>query len=911
MKSSIPHSIICLVLITQPFLVKPQTAAYIPADFKGEAPSSNGCFIRNQGQLRTLQETAAARVTAYSMQFVPQLFVEKDNILSVALGTRDTIIATVDTIVKFNIEFFGPNLNTQSYISYHEPLDDRYNFLLGHLSAPLMGLTSYRRLIYRDVFPNIDVHVYSNQMGPKLYMVMRPGANPTDLRMRFVGQDSLIMDAFGFLRPYVQGRYIVLPRGLCYQEINGDLVMVHAQLGYQLNTGTAEVNFQPVSYNNAHPLIIDISASLGPQGGGEVIPPKWATYYGHTENDRASDGTVLPNGGLLVVGTTYSPAFPLEFAEFGTFDGSRMAYVSEFDGQYKREYTTFFGGNGVDNGNSIALAPGGQSFYLFGETTSNNLQMVNPGNGAFMDNTPQLYNGYIAKLSRANPFETPAEWVTYFGAGIQSCSSIRTASNGEVYILGDTRAFGPAPDPETTCQGTTGTFPICNQLGSSAFIQTFPNSPNDGDAYFCRFNANLNLVQSTFFGGSSADHGNKIAVDNAAQRVYIIGTTNSIRQAYTNCQPTGAGFPLCNPGGGAYFQQNLNGTNSQNGGLHFDAYVASFSTNGALDWSTFFGGWHTENGFATTVNPVNQSLYLGGFSQTSFGYATNDCSPPTTNGFPSCAAGNQEQYPYAGGGSDAYVARFGLGDRSLKWSTFLGRGGIDGLDAMGWDEGGNIWLGGVTQGGGSVSGTIPLATLNGVYSQDLHADEGGSEVKYDGMFYSFSPTDVLRHGSYFGGRGNDDDVRIMAPSASGQLYMGGSSGSDADFPFACPPTPDPYCYLTYATLLPNTTESFYTDLRHGTDVGMDEGSVSMQPMHVYPNPTTGTLTLALPENVSGTIAVNVFDAQGKLALAIPTLSVSGSAPVELKLGDLPSGMYLLRAEQPQGAYYSNTTFILE
>ena len=267
-----------------------QVSAYIPVDFKGEAPSPNGCFIYNRGQLLD-SDGRPAKVHAYSMQYFPQMFIQKDNTLSITLDTRDTIAATLDTIVKFDIKFMGAHLNPSSYISLEEPLADQYNFVLGHLASPLLGQTSYRRVIYRDVYPFIDVHVYSNKWGPKLYMVMRPGANPTDLRMKFMGQDSLIMDAFGYLKPYIHGRNIVLPKGLCYQEIAGNPVLVNAQLAYQMDSASAEVNFMPASYNPNYPLIIDISAMGPADASGAAVPPKWNTFYGHTANDWANDGT--------------------------------------------------------------------------------------------------------------------------------------------------------------------------------------------------------------------------------------------------------------------------------------------------------------------------------------------------------------------------------------------------------------------------------------------------------------------------------------------------------------------------------------------------------------------------------------------------------------------------------------------
>ena len=54
------------------------------------------------------------------MQYFPQMFVERDNAISIALGARDTILATQDTIVKFLIEFIGPNLNLNSQVNLHD-----------------------------------------------------------------------------------------------------------------------------------------------------------------------------------------------------------------------------------------------------------------------------------------------------------------------------------------------------------------------------------------------------------------------------------------------------------------------------------------------------------------------------------------------------------------------------------------------------------------------------------------------------------------------------------------------------------------------------------------------------------------------------------------------------------------------
>jgi len=872
-----------------------QAVVHIPVDFKGEAPSSNGCFIPNQGQLLDTEGRPATKVTAYSLQYYPQMFIEKDNTLSITLDTRDTIAETLDTIVKFEIRFIGEHLDPSSYITLHEPLPDKYNFVLGHLANPLLGLTSYRRVIYRDVYPFIDVHVYSNKWGPKLYMVMRPGADPMHLHMKFVGQDSLIMDALGYLKPYIEGRNIILPKGLCYQEIDGDLVLVNAQLGYQLDTGSAEVNFLPMSFNVNYPLIIDISA-MGPDDtDDETIPPLWNTFYGHTASDWANDGTALPSGGLLVAGTTYSQFFPVFNAEIGPFAGSRMAYVSEFDAEYARIYTTLFGGNGGEDGSSVALSADGTSVYLFGKTNSTNLPLTDPGGGAFMDNSPQTQNCYIAQLSRMVTSAGMPEWVTYFGDGLGGCSCIRESSQGDLYILGST--FGmTAPNVQTTCDGTNGSFPMCNQLGPQAYQQS--SNVGGGDVFLARFNAQHQLKHSTFFGGNASDLGTMLAIHPTNGRVYFTGQTSSPRLAYTNCQPpTSGSFPLCNLPG-SYFQQDLNNGEPF---VASDAFVAGLEINGSFFWSSFFGGGVFDVGHAITINPVSNQLYIGGQTTSFTGYGANNCQPSTGVGFPSCASGTQVQYP-PGGYTDGFVARFVLSNHSLGWTTFLGREGFDKVSALHWDEGGNLWVAGSTDANSSGSGTLPLAELTGVYYQDVHGDGEQVSTGTDAMIFSFSPQDELRHGTYMGGVGNDEP-NMMVAAISGQLYVAGSSMSTAGYPFACPPTTDPYCYLTYATMLSGTMEAFYTNLRHGVGVGLAENANAHDagsPLLIFPNPGEGVFAVALPAELKGQFSLSVYDAIGRLR-SVEFRAVGAHGALQpLDLQSVDAGMYMVRLRALDG-----------
>ena len=224
--------------------------------------------------------------------------------------------------------------------------------------------------------------------------------------------------------------------------------------------------------------------------------------------------------------------------------------------------------------------------------------------------------------------------------------------------------------------------------------------------------------------------------------------------------------------------------------------------------------------------------------------------------------------PY-GGNIDGFIAKFSLANHSLGWTTFIGRNRDDKVNALDWDEGGNVWIAGVTDANSSTTGNIPLADLATVYYQAAHGDGGQASTNSDAMVFSFNGQDELRHGTYMGGVGGDEP-HVITVSSGGQVFLAGSSMSTSEYPFACPATTNPYCYLTYATMVGGTMEAFYTDLRHNGEVGVEEHAAAADGvLVVYPNPATQELFVLLPKGTAGRVEVQIHDALGKLVKTVP------------------------------------------
>lgn len=853
---------------------------FIPIDYKGEAPSSQAAYLQNRGQLTAMQGGLAPDILYYSIQSFPQMFFSNKNEVFFQLGARDSSLTTPDQIYRVGMKMIGPNVNLECVPNTYEEQPDYWNFILGHLEEPIMGLHASRRIVYPDVYPFIDFHAYSNPWGPKFYFVMRAGSDPADLRLQFSGQDSLILDAYDQLKAYAGGLSVVLPKGLSYQQINGGTVLVDAEVDYELFPGEISVGFTPGTYNPAYPLIIDVSASFGAMGGGSDMEPEWGTFYGHTETDFPTDARLLTDGSLLVCGRTLSPSFPLLNAQDGNFDGSAEGYFSEFDPLYARVYTTLFGGNAFDSASSLDVTTDESSVYMTGRTLSNDLPLLELA-GGFYDDTPEPYphgDSYFLKFNRVNFPLGQRELVTYFGQGISTLNRLRVSPDGHVHVIGTTAPFSPATVPELTCQGTTGTFPICNPPGSADFTQA--NIVGAPDAFYLHFNSEFALVHSTFFGGEGSEHGNDLVLDPVTGDIYFCGSTASRRLAPVNCQPTGTsgGFPLCDMPG-AYFQQNLNNGNTT--GVN-DGYMARLSSAGELLWSTYVGSTSDETGYFMGRN-LDGSVYMTGLTNAP-DYSTANCAPPTGGGLPNCASGNQIHYPRSTADYDNYIVRFDGPSKALAWSTFIQAD----VRSFAPDEGANMVIG-MTAGPG-----LPTLPRPNTYFQPACVDPSTSEGT-DALVIGVTPNDELLFSTYFGGLGNDA-ARQALPWSGGRLYLVGSSASTFSFPFHCPPTPDPYCYMSYATQSASTGEAFYSQLQYDVTIGINETDLTTagnSQVQIFPNPTDGSISMTfgdawLAERI---VELSVYDAAGRTVQE--QYLTPGAQPLAVRLQHAPPGAYVL------------------
>lgn len=894
------HVVLCVSVSAQAF-----AQPFLPIDHKGESPSSHIAYMPNEGQLTALQGGLVPAVKFYSVECNPQIFLTKSNEIFFALGARDTSLSTPDTIYRIGFKFTGSTESTP--VSYEE-LPETNNFVLGHCPNGIFDVHAARRVISENIYPHVDLHLYSNQWGPKLYLVMRPGFDPSLIKMGFQGQDSLLQDAFGNLMALIEENSILLPKGMCYQQINGTTQLISAGLDYELISGGGTATFAFEPYDPNYPLIIDISASFGPSIGSDGPRPEWCTFYGSTEGDSPHDALALPNGGVLIAGTTTSQQFPLFNEQSDAFDGGREIFYQVFDEAYEREYSTFFGGNGIDYLFSIALSPDASSVYLFGKTNSTDLPVLSAG-GFHQTVANSGWACYIAQFALTSSLGSPIR-ATYFGNNtLYNCSCIRTDSNGDVYVTG---TMSPSTSSLTpVCDGSTNQFPVCNSLGSNAYFQNYRGGSYD--AYLTRFNADFDIVHSTIFGGDGEDVGYGLAIDETNDRVFLGGYTRSLRASYSNCQPPlqGSGpysFPLCDPGSG-YFQNDLNLTNTST--LNADAFICSFSTQtGSLTWSTFFGGEGYETYPHLVMNDASGNVAITGNTSTPV-YSDVLCTVPT-QGFPRCGEVLQSAY---GGSQDVFLATFDLADYSLKWSSFLGGGRLETPASLRSTSGKRIVVAGVTQSGSMQSAPFPTQGNSSYYYRGIHSDSDSDDHRDDGFVTLIDleePVEMVMS-TFLGGVGRDE-LSAAVMFGNEKLYAVGNSTSMSAVPFSCPPTPNPYCYLSYSTVSTGMFDGLYAQLKYDYTIGLDNvvGTEQEFGITVYPNPTFSLLSLEHKQGLfaEGLAPIEVYDPTGRL-VEILRARISSSTKAECTLSDYHTGVYFARVSSSDGTWSTVVSFVRE
>jgi hypothetical protein len=690
-----------------------------------------------------------------------------------------------------------------------------------------------------------------------------------DMAAPAVGQDELITKTNYFLGTDPSQWRTNVPN---YGKVAYQGVYPGIDLIYYGNQGQLEYDFvvAPGANPGAITLAIQGTDGITLDGQGNLVL--------HTMGgDVVEQAPVLyqDGGGRQAVSGRFVPERDNRVGfQVGAYDPSRPLVIDPV-----LSYSTYLGGNGLDNAGGIAVDSSGNA-YVTGITNSTNFPITPGANQSILSGSN---SAFVTKL---NATGTALLYSTYLGGSLTPTGAsaqtggrgIALDSAGNAYVTGWTSA--------SNFPTSTGAFQTAYGGGAT-------------DVFVAKLSPSGSLVYSTYLGGSGADGSSSsingaVAVDSAGN-AYVDGPTSSTDFPTTPA----AAYPSWNSSwGSAGFITELNATGT---GLVYSTYLPGGPGAGiALALAQIYvTGWTTSTSFPTTAGAFQRGLsgsgdtdafmavlnpsaspstqivyatYLGGHTMPHGLYS----GPPTTDGFGIavdglgnayvCGVTGTTDFPTTAGayqttlagGTDAFVAKINPAlseSASLVFSTYLG--GKQGASAHGItaDGAGNAYVTGDTWGGFPTTANAIQASM-GKASRNAFV----TELNASGSKLLFS--------TYLGGTqsGVQSAGTGIVVDGSGNIYLIGS---------------------VYAGGFPTTSGAFQTTFGGGTwDDFVAKISLGSNPLAVSStgpsNPLASSPTgLGLSDDSS---SLTVANSDRALALLLAIGDTIGTAPFIAEFG---------------------------
>ena len=249
------------------------------------------------------------------------------------------------------------------------------------------------------------------------------------------------------------------------------------------------------------------------------------------------------------------------------------AFLSKFDASGTFMWAKTWGGEGYDDGTSVAVDSAG-NLYVAGMYASKTLNFDPAGGSAGLNHPAHdsgaLVDVFLSKFDANGNFQ----WVrTWGGQGTEDAAEtvfVDRANN--VYVAG---RFASA-----SCD--------FNPAGPA----DLHSSNGNFDAFVSKFDPNGTFMWAKTWGGTGWDAAGSLAVD-TANNLYVTGVFS----------------------GTADFDAG-SGSDSHTAVGDQDSFLSVYTPDGSFQWAKTWGGSGTDRGFRVTITGANAVYVVGGFQQT-------------------------------------------------------------------------------------------------------------------------------------------------------------------------------------------------------------------------------------------------------------------------------------------------------
>ncbi len=581
--------------------------------------------------------------------------------------TEEDFYETTSTHFSLNFDGAQPTVPTGA-----DQAETVFNYHLGPQEDWVDGVATYKTIIYDDLYAGIDLHTFSRHGEMKYEFHVAPGANYSEIQLRYDDIEGLSVREDGSLEiETVLGE--IVDEGLyIYQTIGGEQVEVAGEftlVDTDTYTFTVTGNYDP-----SVELVIDPEVD-------------WGTYLGGTRDDYANGVATDASGNVYVAGKTDSSGWisgGWDISRGGIQDG----FVVKLSPTGSHLWSTYLGGESYDRADGVATDASG-NIYVAGLTYSSG--WVSGGWDAIHGGSD---DGFIAKLSP----DGSHLWSSYLGGtSTDIAESVATDATGNVYVTGETYSNGWVSDGwDTSLDGR-------------------------GDGFVVKLSPTGSHLWSSYLGGASierAELADGVATD-ASGNVYVAGETYSSGWV-SGGWDTSLGGPYdgfvvkLSPAGSHLWSSYL-------GGADYECvYGVTTDTSGNVclagvtkssGWVS--GGWDTsldgsDDGFVVKLSPAGSHLwssYLGGANlDGARGVATDASENIYVAGETSSGGWISGGWDTSlGGPYDGFIVKLSPAG-SHHWSSYFGGADSDGAADIATNGSGNVYVAGGTFSSGWISG---------------------------------------------------------------------------------------------------------------------------------------------------------------------------------------------------------------
>jgi uncharacterized repeat protein (TIGR01451 family) len=631
--------------------------------------------------------------------------------------------------------------NPSPGVSGENLLPGKSSYLIGNRSADWhSGINQFSRVHYREVYPGIDLVYYGKQGKLEYDFQVSPGADPSQVALKFAGPQSVTLTDSGELSLAVGADTLQMHPPRVFQSVNGrdEEIPAHFVL-----LASDRVGFQLGAYDHSRELIIDPVLS-------------YSTFLGGSDSENFPTVAVDSSFNIYVAGSTTSTNFPTTTGVVqSALAGAANIFVSKFSptGEAPLLFSTYLGGNGTDASVGVAVDKA-FNVYVAGTTSSSNFPVVT----ATAYQSTAKSGGNHVFISKLNSTGTALVYSTYLsgtGADVATGMAIDTQGIGLVFVTGTTTSKDfPLSTVTPPFQSTS--------LANNQFFVAKVDTTAVGL---------ISLDFSSYFGGGNPTTGTStgggIAVDSSGN-LYITGGTNFLHTGATNDFPILNGYQGCldvSPPIPAPVSPPPCPTNV----TAQDAFVAKINPTAGqgsqLIYSTYLGGSDDDIGYGIAVDTAGNAYVTGST-------ASGDIILPTTI--------TPFQLAYAGN-TDAFLGKIGNPITTspiypLNYFSFLG--GASGADiglAVAVDPSQEA----------HITGSTASTDFNVI--NPVQTTLAGGTDSFVAVLSTTTSTVIGTQGvysTYLGGSGNDRGTGI-AVDPNGVSYVVGETAS-ANFPVVTP-----------------------------------------------------------------------------------------------------------------------------